>query len=466
MKCGRNEIMITIIIVLFLSLGIGYAYLSTELKLDTKVTVKKTTCDNISDLYQRINCKAKLDNIESEYVTSSTGINFSQASSETNGKGIYKRAGTENDEFPINYYRGQVTDNNVNFANMCWKIVRTTSTGGIKLVYNGIPQPDGRCENTDIYSQLEIKKAFNENYSSPADVGYMYGTRYIPITKDLTSQTNDIIYANDVKFNATTGEYLLQDTITSSSWENDRSNLAQKYHYTCFSGNDHCNRVNYILFFGSPMEAYYIELIDGDNLESAKEKMFTNTTDSTIKKAIDEWYRENMTDYTIDYLEDTIWCNDRSIDYGSLKSKDTDAKTDNSYFGSFVKNVENPNPNFACPNITDSFTVDSNKGNGKLSYPTGLLTADEVTLAGYNWQENNNDSYLSTGQHFWTMSPFYFDSTNAVNFYLYSSGRLNLEYVGSQNGIRPAISLRNGTSIHSGDGTPNSPFTLSKPEEK
>ncbi len=40
--------------------------------------------------------------------------------------------------------------------------------------------------------------------------------------------------------------------------------------------------------------------------------MRTNTKDSTIKTAIDKWYGEKMTDYT-GYLEDTVWCNDRSM---------------------------------------------------------------------------------------------------------------------------------------------------------
>jgi hypothetical protein len=78
-----------------------------------------------------------MDNIQSEFVTASTGIDFSQISSDTNGKGLYIRSGTENDAYPIVYYRGDVEDNNVLFNNKCWKAVRTTDTGGVKLIYNG-----------------------------------------------------------------------------------------------------------------------------------------------------------------------------------------------------------------------------------------------------------------------------------------------------------------------------------------
>ena len=78
-----------------------------------------------------------MDNVSSTYVSAQSGIDFGAVSSDTNGKGVYMRAGTESDDYPIMYYRGDVTDNNVVFANQCWKAVRTTDTGGVKLIYNG-----------------------------------------------------------------------------------------------------------------------------------------------------------------------------------------------------------------------------------------------------------------------------------------------------------------------------------------
>ncbi len=81
---------------------------------------------------------AVMDNINSDYVDNTTpGINFGDVSGDTNGKGVYMRAGTENDDYPIIYYRGAVEDNNVLFANKCWRTVRTTDTGGVKLIYSG-----------------------------------------------------------------------------------------------------------------------------------------------------------------------------------------------------------------------------------------------------------------------------------------------------------------------------------------
>lgn len=130
----------------------------------------------------QITDEAVMDNIRSTYVTNNNGIQFNAISSDTNGKGVYIRSGTENDLYPIYYYRGAVTNNNVLFANFCWKIVRTTDTGGVKLIYNGIPS-SGKCTNTTgEATQLAATSKFNASYNSPAYVGYMYGTVY-PYTK-------------------------------------------------------------------------------------------------------------------------------------------------------------------------------------------------------------------------------------------------------------------------------------------
>ena len=94
-------------------------------------------------LYKVVAEQAILDNTKSEFVSSSSGIDFGLAPSNTNGKGVYTIASTKDYQYPVHYFRGEVTNNNVKFANFCWKIVRTTKTGGVKLVYNGFPNSNG-----------------------------------------------------------------------------------------------------------------------------------------------------------------------------------------------------------------------------------------------------------------------------------------------------------------------------------
>ena len=66
----------------------------------SKVELAKSmdgTVYSITDFYYVIANQAVMDNISSEFVSSNTGINFSQISSDTNGKGVYEKVETEND---------------------------------------------------------------------------------------------------------------------------------------------------------------------------------------------------------------------------------------------------------------------------------------------------------------------------------------------------------------------------------
>ena len=413
------------------------------------------TISKVQTLYKMMQDQAVMDNVASEFVSSSNGINFSSAPSNTNGKGIYTRAGTENNEYPIYYYRGEIDNNHVKFAGFCWKIVRTTETGGVKLIYDGVPDSNGYCNNTGTASQIGTS-AFNSSSNSPADVGYMYGTRYTNSSIN-PSDLGSIVYGNDVTWDGI--QYTLVDTIESDDWNGDRRKLAQKYHYTCLSTDNTCSSVYYIHYFGNSSNIYYLTLSNGSDIESAKDEMFTNTTSSRIKTTIDTWYAGNMTEYT-KYLEDTIWCNDRSFYSGSLKGKDVDAGTGYSYFGAYGNNVSTKNPSVSCPNVNDSFTVSSENGNGALDYPVALLTADELTLAGHGWNGYSRNAYLYTGQYYWSLSPCYFSSNRASGFNMGSNGNLNLNYVNRTYGVRPSVSLAPGIMISGGDGTSEDPYQL------
>ena len=60
----------------------------------------------------------KRDNIG---IDTENGVDFSKTSDQDGTLGVYMRAGTQNDTYPILYYRGAVENNNVIFANKCWQ---------------------------------------------------------------------------------------------------------------------------------------------------------------------------------------------------------------------------------------------------------------------------------------------------------------------------------------------------------
>ena len=393
-----------------------------------------------------------------EGATLDTNIDFSEISSDTNGKGVYIRSGTENDTNPIYYYRGDVDNNNLIFADTCWKIVRTTETGGTKLIYNGLPSDTGTCNNTGENSQIRTS-AFNTNYNSPAYVGYMYGLVYTSSSKSMNSVTDTYYYGNDVTYQ--NGTYTLVDTMSSSNWSSIWNGGLNNNHYTCM-GSTTCSTVYYIYYTDSD-NMYYIELTGGKKVEDALSDMLDNNTNSsTIKDNIDEWYKNNIEDkgYS-NYIEDTVWCSDRSIYQLNGWNPDGGSVILELRFGALDRARVIYKPDLKCSRKIDSFTTDNINGNGDLYYPVGLLTVDEFMLSGGMYAMNNIPFYLNIGLYLWSISPSFFSSNyGGVIFDILGNGEINDYYVDDLRGIRPSISLKPYTETSEGTGTINDPYIV------
>ena len=357
---------------------------------------------------------------------------------------LYDGEGSDTYTNPVYYYNGAVEDNNVLFAGFCWKIVRTTDTGGVKLIYNGV-QTDGSCNNTGAASQIG-KSAFN-SANSLAYVGYMYNTVYTSSSKDMSSESN-IVFGNS--FTYADGSYTLTDTMTVSSWS-DGYNTINNNHYTCLTTGTTCLSLYYVYYTSS--NAHYITLTGGKSVSDALNEMLyaddVNKTNSTMKTYIETWYENNMTTYT-SYLEDTTYCNDRSI--LNLNGWNPNGGSTTSYLQ--FKNY-NTNYSLVCGSVTDQFRV----GNAKapLKYPVGLLTASEVWLA-YK-DPSSSTYYLNTGQFYWLGSPSFF-SSGASGHGVNNQGSVGNFKVSFSRGARPSVSLKPGTVFASGDGSYTSPFLI------
>ena len=95
-----------------------------------------------------------------------------------------------------------------------------------------------------------------------------------------------------------------------------------------------------------------------------------NKVNSPIKDVVDNWYERFMTEYT-NKLEDTVFCNDRSI--ASIGSWTNGNANNNLLFNNY-----NAITDLSCANETDRFSV--NNPNAKLTYPVAVLTAPEIRL--------------------------------------------------------------------------------------
>ena len=185
---------------------------------------------------------------------------------------------------------------------------------------------------------------------------------------------------------------------------------------------------------------------------------YSNGTNSTIKDTIDTWYKNNLTNYT-KYLSTTaVYCNDRST-------------SDNKYFGARTRLIANKTPSYDCTATEDKFTADTSTGNGKLTYPIALMTADEVSFAGglyennaQTWYYYNSANGSSTGDTWWwLLSPNSWDGSYAYVFYVYGSsnpGSLDYYRVNDINWVRPAVSLKSCVKTSGGDGSASDPYTI------
>ena len=187
-----------------------------------------------------------------------------------------------------------------------------------------------------------------------------------------------------------------------------------------------------------------------------------NTTNSTIKTIIDNWYKDNLNTNYGKYLSTTaVYCNDRTYTVsGSF-----------TYFGANTRLETNKTPSYDCATTEDKFTVDTSTGNGKLTYPIALMTADEVSFAGGLWNENaptwyyyNSANGSSTGTNWWwLLSPATGNGSYAFVFFVVGSsypGFLSSTYVSHTYGVRPAVSLKSCVKTSGGDGSASAPYTI------
>ena len=290
------------------------------------------------------------------------GIDYSKVNSSTNGEGVYLFDETKNDTHPVYFFRGtHELKNNLLYANLCWKIVRTTEAGGVRVVYNGAPA-NGKCTNTTGNSTQIGTSAFNTNYNKKQYVGYMFG---------------------------------------------DDSNPYQ------------------------------------------------NTNDSDIKKYIDNWYKTNIKDKGFESSLDkrSIYCGDRTE--GTIERKGLNYAV--------VERFELSKPTIKC-STNDSYGVEA--GNKKLTYPIGLLSADDAMFAGAYGFESNTNYYLYSGKWYWLLSPLFYGESGGYILNISDEGSVLGNRIDGSNGeydtdsVRPTLTLKGRSFILNGDGSQNNPYVI------
>lgn len=310
----------------------------------------------------------------------------------------------------------------------CWRIVRTTGSGGVKMIYNGT-WTGITCANATTAAQIR----------STAKI--------------------------------TAGNTTIFTSPFNGDFSTNRQAVRVGYTYdNNYAANDTTNRTLATLF--------------GTNESDS------NTTNSIIKTNIEAWYSNNLSGYTSILETSAGYCGDRTVydtsnvlQPESLEIPQYSTSTTQYKFGARTRNVTTAQvSSLTCATYDDGITsvnrskVDlystkgSPTGNGRLSKPIALLNADEVFFAGLSRNEGaqgslyNANSYLRSGNSFWLLSPCWrYSSGGAGVFFLDSSGSNSNDNVDFDFGVRPVISLKLGTYYSDGTGIATDPWIIPAP---
>lgn len=332
--------------------------------------------------------------------------NFS-AISNSSDTGIYAMP----DDYGMSYYyRGDKVGlkNNLVFAGFQWKIVRINGDGSIRIIYNGT------CPNNAI--------PCNGNGMNDTHANTVIGSTSILNTgTNYTHVWNSV--ANDNKY---VGYMYGGANGVASTQKNGLTSVAATY----------------------------------------------NETSSNAKIKLESWYENNLANkgsIITSKIADSLFCNDRQLasgGYGSIGFGNTGW----TYYVARDRLHNNKVPTLMCIDQNDRFTEkDALLGNAALTYPVGLITADEIALAGGIYNVNNTSYYLYVNQTFWTFNPISFYDGYAYVWHVTANGGIGTysmvtSSTGSSRvtqtyGLRPVINLKSDV-VFIGDGSLNNPFVI------
>ena len=248
---------------------------------------------------------------------------------------------------------------------------------------------------------------------------------------------------------------------------NSEGSIRLLYHGTSTTATDaYIGKSAFNETYDDPMYVGYMYGTSGSLVNNR-----TNTTNSTIKGVIDTWYKNNLNTNYGKYISTTaVYCNDRSNPAGGYNTGNTSF-----YYGAYTRLIANKTPSYDCATAEDKYTADSSTGNGKLTYPIALMTADEISFAGGLWATKaptwyyyNSANGSSTGSEWWwLLSPRDWSGSNAYVFYVSGSshlGYLSYGYVNGPHVVRPAVSLKSCVKTSGGDGSASAPYTIEETE--
>jgi len=184
---------------------------------------------------------------------------------------------------------------------------------------------------------------------------------------------------------------------------------------------------------------------------------------STALIELEKWYNNNLTNFVDKIDPNAGFCGDRtpSTNIDSINNEGGTWQT-TTYYAGYIRLVrpfynKAIAPVLTCANKSDLYTIStSNKGNKNLEYPIGLITADEISMAGGLNDTINSNFYLYNGRQFVTMTPYFYNTYPEIFSYY---NKISVVYPNSYVDLRPVINLRSDIKI-TGKGTADYPYII------
>jgi len=185
-------------------------------------------------------------------------------------------------------------------------------------------------------------------------------------------------------------------------------------------------------------------------------------TKSNALIELESWYKSNLLSYTTKLDTNAGFCGDRTPSTSNTTSNGLGGTgTTTTYYDEYIRLLINKSPVLTCVNSSDLYTTNnSSKGNKSLTNPVGLITADEVAMAGGLIYIQNQNFYLYNGQGYMVLSPFAFNGGQDIVMAFSTTGYLGHNGVYfSRGNFRPVINLRSNIGL-SGTGTISDPYIV------
>lgn len=259
---------------------------------------------------------------------------------------------------------------------------------------------------------------------------------------------NEVVTANTNRFHSKYYVYsdkeIKINNISDTILNNSKDNLKEIDNNYYFTGNVTNNYIRFadmlwkivainsdktikVVYANNDLESVY-----NDNIYKDESVAYEN---SKVKELLDAFYQEKLSQYD-KFIVEKEFNNDTSYERGWKTT-----------YGSYKRNIELNEPSIK-PYETDK------QFGGNKKYKIGLLTLDELNIAGASSEDNNY--YLNEGVDYYTMSPAVFNGS-AYMCIINSNGQMDATSTRYKLVVKPVINLIDSLEIV-GQGTAESPY--------